>query len=86
LLKPGAISFAPVPAPTPVEVDRDAASYTGGGSTNVWYRYGFVMHPQGYDWSGATNAFATNTTLGAAASWSRKMSAINLGILPIFHS
>jgi hypothetical protein len=86
VIKPQAMAYAPIAAPTPVEVDRNAASYTGGGSTNVWYRYGFVMHPQGYDWSGATNAFATNTTLGAAASWSRKMSAINLGILPIFHS
>jgi hypothetical protein len=86
LLKPGAISFAPVPAPTPVEVDRDAASYTGGGSTNIWYRYGFIMHPMGYDWSGATNAFATNTTYAAAASYTRKMSALNLGILPIYHA
>jgi hypothetical protein len=86
VIKPQSVAFAPIAAPTPVEVDRDAASYTGGGSTNVWYRYGFVMHPQGYDWSGATNAFATNTTLGAAASWTRKMDALNLGILPIFHA
>jgi len=84
--KPGSITFAPVPVPMPVEVDRDAAAYTGGGSTNVWYRYGFIMHPMGYDWSGATNAFATNATLGAAASYTRKFNALNLGILPIFHS
>jgi hypothetical protein len=86
VVKPSSVSFAPVSVPTPVEVDRDAASYTGGGSTNVWYRYGFIMHPLGYNWSGATNAFATNTTLGAAASYSRKMDALNLGILPILHS
>ena len=86
VIKPQSVAAANVTVPTPVEVDRNAASYTGGGSTNVWYRYGFIMHPQGYDWSGATNAFATNTTLGAAASWSRKMDALNLGILPIFHS
>ena len=86
LVKPGSVSFAPVVAPTPVEVDRDAASYTGGGSTNVWYRYGFIMHPMGYDWAGATNAFATNATYAAAASYTRKMSALNLGILPIYHA
>lgn len=86
VIKPQSLAYAPIAAPTPVEVDRDAASYTGGGSTNIWYRYGFVMHPQGYDWSGATNAFATNTTLGTAASWTRKMDALNLGILPIFHA
>jgi len=86
VVKPGAITMAPVPMPTPVEVERDAASYTGGGSTNIWYRWGHIMHPNGYDWAGATNAFATNTTLGAAASYTRKASALNLDILPIFHS
>jgi hypothetical protein len=86
VIKPESVAFAPVQVPTPVEVDRDAASFTGGGSTNVWYRYGFIMHPMGYDWSGASNAFATNTAYGTAASWTRKMDALNLGILPIFHS
>lgn len=86
VVKPGAVSFSPIAVPTPVEVERDAASYTGGGSTNVWYRYGFVMHPMGYDWAGSTSGFATNTTYAAAASYDRKMNALNLGILPIFHS
>lgn len=86
LVKPGAISFTPIAVPTPVEVERAAASYTGGGSTNVWYRYGFVVHPAGYDWSGATNAFATNAAFATAASWTRKMNALNLGILPILHA
>lgn len=86
VVKPGAISFSPIAVPTPVEVERDAASYTGGGSTNVWYRYGFVMHPMGYDWAGATNAFATNAAFATAGSWARKMDALNLGVLPIFHS
>jgi hypothetical protein len=86
LVKPGAISFTPIAVPTPVEVERAAASYTGGGSTNVWYRYGFVVHPAGYDWSGATNAFATNAAFATAGSWTRKMNALNLGILPILHA
>jgi len=86
IVKPGSVTFSGVSVPTPVEVDRNAASYTGGGSTNIWYRYGFIMHPMGYDWAGATNAFATNANYAAAASWDRKMDALNLGILPIFHS
>jgi hypothetical protein len=86
LVKPGALSFTPIAVPTPVEIERSAARYTGGGSTDIWYRYGFVMHPMGYDWSGATNAFATNTAYGTSSSWARKMSSLNLGILPIFHS
>jgi len=86
LIKPGAISFTPIGLPVPVEVQRVAESYTGGGSTNIWYRYGFVVHPSGYDWNGATNAFATNANYSTAGSWARKESALNLGVLPIFHA
>lgn len=86
IIKPASVAFAPVAAPTPVEVERDAASYTGGGSTNIWYRYGFIMHPLGYDWAGSTTAFATNANYASGASWDRNMDALNLGILPIFHS
>jgi hypothetical protein len=86
IVKPGAISFTNIAVPTPVEVERDAASYTGGGSTSIWYRYGFVVHPAGYDWAGATNAFATNTAYATAGSWARKMNALNVGILPILHA
>jgi len=86
VLKPGVVASAAMPVPTPVEVDRNAASYTGGGSTNVWYRWGYAMHPMGYDWAGATSAFATNANFAAAASYARKMDALNLGILPIFHA
>jgi len=86
VIKPGSVAATALVMPTPVEVDRNAASYTGGGSTNVWYRWGYVNHPMGYDWAGSTSAFATNATMGAAASYDRKMDALNLGILPIFHT
>jgi hypothetical protein len=86
IIKPGSVASAAMPVPTPVEVDRNAASYLGGGSTNVWYRWGYAMHPMGYDWAGATTAFASDANFGAAASYARKMDALNLGILPIFHA
>lgn len=86
LVKPGSIAFKSFETPVPVEIGRLAAAYQGGGSTHIWYRYGFIAHPLGYDWTGATNAFATNVTLAAAASWARKVDYLNLGILPILHS
>jgi hypothetical protein len=43
--------------PTPVEIYRDARAYNGGGSTDIWYRWGYVAHPAGYDWNGTTTAF-----------------------------
>jgi len=86
VIKPGSVAAEAINTPVPVEVDRNAASYTGGGSTNVWYRWGYTMHPMGYDWAGSTTAFATNATFGTAASWTRKMDYLNLGILPIYHA
>ena len=86
VVKPGSVAAQSLALPTPVEVDRVAASYLGGGQTNVWYRWGYVNHPMGYNWAGSKTAFATNATMGAAASWERKMDSLNLGILPIFHA
>lgn len=86
IVKPSAISFTGIPIQVPVEVQRNANTYTGGGSTDIWYRWGFVVHPWGYDWAGATSQFAADSDYAAAASWSRKLSYLNLGILPIFHA
>ena len=86
LLKPGCVSFSGLTVPTPVEVQRNAESYQGGGSTSIWYRWGFIAHPMGYNWAGATNAFASDVGYAAAGSWARKVDSLNLGILPIFHA
>lgn len=86
LVKPGALSFTPIAVPVPVEVDRVAEAYTGGGTTSIWNRWGYVVHPYGYDWNGATNAFATNAAYATAGSWARKLDYLNLAILPIFHA
>jgi hypothetical protein len=86
LVKPGAIAWKEIPITTPVETDRQPAAYLGGGSNDLWYRFGFVAHPMGYDWAGATNAFPSNATLATAASWDRKADPLNLGILPILHA
>jgi len=86
VLKPNSVSFSQVNPPMPVEMERTAASYKGSGMTQLWYRWGYVFHPEGYTWAGSESAFASDTTYAAAASWTRKVSALNLPILPIFHS
>ena len=86
LVKPGAISFTNIPIRVPVEIQRSAAKYTGGGSTDIWYRFGFVAHPEGYDWTGDTQRFADNADLAVAGAWNRKYDYLNLNVLPIFHS
>ena len=86
IVKPGAVIFQDMTVPVPVEIDRVANAYRGGGTTEMWYRYGFIAHPLGYDWVGATNDFASNAALASAASWDRKVDPLNLGILPVLHA
>ena len=57
IVLPGAIAMEALNVPAPVEIFRDARAYNGGGSTDIWYRWGYVAHPGGYDWVGNTTAF-----------------------------
>lgn len=57
IVLPGAVAMEPLNIPAPVEIFRDARAYNGGGSTDIWYRWGYVAHPGGYDWVGSTTAF-----------------------------
>ena len=57
IVLPGAIAMEPLDVQSPVEIYRDARAYNGGGSTDIWYRWGYVAHPGGYDWVGSTTAF-----------------------------
>jgi len=99
LVKPGSVTLNQLEVPMPVEMYRNANTYNGAGSTDIWYRWGYVAHPQGYSWSSTSqSAFVTNDQLAASATvgpaqgadaapaWVRKFNVLNLGILPIFHS
>jgi hypothetical protein len=57
LVLPGALAMEGLSVPTPVELTRRGASYAGGGSTDLWYRWGYVVQPAGYDWCGLTTVF-----------------------------
>jgi hypothetical protein len=97
LVKPGSIAMPMLSVPNPTAIERNEAAYMGGGTTDIWYRWGYVVHPAGYDWAGAETAFPSNTALIGAptanvdsntvGAWTRKtQSALSLGILPVFHS
>jgi len=90
VVKPNSLTMKALDVPTPVEVDRSARAYMGGGTTDIWYRWGYVLHPMGYDWEGPVNAFVAKAGTGGydqAASWARAdMGYLNLGILPILHA
>jgi len=108
IVLPGSLAMEPLSVPEPVEIQRNAAAYAGGGTTDMWYRWGYVIAPAGYNWTGSEDAFpsdanywdavegGTQKTFASVASgtlasttgvWQRKThSALQLGILPIFHS
>jgi hypothetical protein len=43
-----------------VEITRRGAAYKGGGVTDIWYRWGYVAHPAGYNWIGAESDFPSD--------------------------
>ena len=88
VIGPGAVGFKDIALATEerVEFDRSAATYNGGGSTSVWYRWGYVAHPSGYNWGGSETQFASDADYASSGAFVRKISALNLSILPIFHS
>ena len=90
IVKPSAMAMSPLVVPMPVEMDRSAAAHGGSGTTDIWYRWGYVVHPMGYSWAGAENQFVQTSGVGGydqSASWVRSEAGyLNLGILPIYHA
>lgn len=60
IVLPGAIAMEGLSVPKPVGVDNDESAYHGGGTTDVWYRWGYVIHPAGYDWKGIDTKFPSD--------------------------
>lgn len=89
MLLPGAMHMSSVSVPNPVAIDRNEGVGSGSGRTTAWYRWGYVMHPRGYSFTGTQTAFASNASYTGSAgtpAWERKVDLLNLGILPIFHA
>jgi hypothetical protein len=57
---PEAIAMAALDVPDECEITRYGEQYRGGGVTNIWYRWGYVAHPAGYDWAGSQQAFPSD--------------------------
>jgi hypothetical protein len=57
----------------PLEYERSAVAYAGGGKETLVNRRKYILHPRGFAWQGASVAGKgpTNTELEAAANWDR---------------
>jgi len=60
IVLPGALALQHLTVPDQVEIYRNGNTYSGGGSTSIWYRWGYVLAPVGYDWNGNQNAFPSD--------------------------
>ena len=60
IVTPGAIAMESLDIADDVEIDRNARAYKGGGTTQIWYRWGYVAHPAGYNWAGSQDKFPSD--------------------------
>jgi len=60
IVLPGALAMKPLKVPMPTEIERDASAYMGGGTSTVWYRWGYVLAPVGYNWIGSDAKFPSD--------------------------
>jgi len=60
IVLPGALGMANLSVPMPVEIGRTASAYKGGGTTEIWYRWGYIFTPAGYSWNGLETVFASD--------------------------
>jgi hypothetical protein len=60
IVLPGALAMEALAVPDEVEITRDGNAYQGGGVTSIWYRWGYVLAPAGYDWVGSEDEFPTD--------------------------
>lgn len=65
IIAPGALAMASLAVPDSTEITRKGAAYKGGGTTEIWNRWGYVLHPAGYDWAGGDEAFVDNAGYSA---------------------
>jgi len=60
IVLPGALAMESLNVENDVEIGRNPRAYKGGGTTQIWYRWGYVIHPAGYNWAGSQDKFPSD--------------------------
>ena len=81
IVLPGALAMAPLAVPEPLEITRDGNAYKGGGVTSVWYRWGYVLAPAGYDWVGNEEAFPADADYMASLEGATQKALTSVGTI-----
>lgn len=77
----GAIGYGEVPAPVPVETDRDSLQ----GDDILITRRHFVLHPRGIKWAGTAGIAPENTGLETGTNWERVYDPKQIRIVALKH-
>lgn len=77
----GAIGYGEVPAPVPVETDRDSLQ----GDDVLITRRHFVLHPRGIKWNGAAGIAPDNSGLEIGTNWKRVYDPKQIRIVALKH-
>ena len=86
LLKAGSVHYTNVAINNPTAIDTNPLANQGNGQVTIVSRWGNIIHPMGYSFTGTATTFPTNAVLATAASWTKVASNVNeTGIFPIFH-
>lgn len=94
LVKPGAFAYSNVSVPNPTAIQRVETAANGGGAVTMVSRWGNIIHPRGYSFTGNPGQYPTNAVLDAVPAtganntpWTRIAENVNqTGIFPIFHA
>jgi hypothetical protein len=83
IVLPGSVAMEQLNVPDSVEIYRDGRTYNGGGSTDIWHRWGYVAHPAGYNWAGSTAAFPSDAAYAYAVEGStpKALTSVSSGTL-----
>lgn len=79
LMGPGAVGYGEALPTVPVEVDRAPRAGDGGGQEEIWERKTWLLHPHGFQNTGAPAALSfTLAELQAATTWDRVVERKNV--------
>jgi len=81
IILPGAIAMHPLDVPDQTEITRRGAAFKGGGVTDIWHRWGYVMAPAGYDWIGSEEVFADDLSYKAVVDGAAQSDGANVKAL-----
>ncbi len=83
IVMPNSLAFNQLAVPMPVEIGHVPSAFMGGGTTDVWYRWGYIVHPRGYSWYGDEDNFVADADymqIGTGGSAMRDLSGATVAV------